>query len=173
MKFNIWKILWGKQNFSLTYRKMCVFNTISLSAKHRTSTCFTRGVLAESILHEQMISFVRESNDSPSEFLHSCTCVTEKVLTWPRIRDISRDVKSSSHRSRRVGATRVPITSARNCPCFAETKSRNLPAERGPDPELAILIFHRKRLMHVPICVSITFVNVSTLFWLSVEFPYL
>lgn len=65
------------------------------------STCFTRDVLTGCILYEQMISFVRESNDSPSEFLHPRTCVTEEILTWSRNRDISRDAqKRARHRFR-------------------------------------------------------------------------
>lgn len=63
---------------------------------HKTGMYFTRGVSAVFIFHEQMISLVRESNDSPSEFLHPRTCVTEKVFTWPRSRDISWDTKASS-----------------------------------------------------------------------------
>lgn len=44
---------------------------------------------------------VRESNDSPSEFLHPRTCVTEEILTWSGNRDISRDAqKRTRHRFR-------------------------------------------------------------------------
>lgn len=52
----------------------------------RTSARFApAGVLARSILHERTISFARESNESPGEFLHPRTCATEKVSpTWPR-----------------------------------------------------------------------------------------
>lgn len=129
-----------------------IFAIVSLSAEHKMSTCFTRNVLAGCILHEQMISFIRESNDSPSKFLHPRTCVTEEILTWPRNRDISRDSqKQVRHRSREE-----PVRHEFQLPPFWIALVL-LPATRRTDLELVISIFYRKCLMCVPIYVLTIF----------------
>jgi len=63
-------------------KKSPIFDAVRLSAEYRNGRVFHSGQCF-SRLHfprEQMISLVRESNDSPSEFLHPRTCVTEKLF---------------------------------------------------------------------------------------------
>lgn len=104
------------------------------------STCFTRDVLTSCILHEQMISFVRKSNDSPSEFLHPRTCVTEERSSPDRETAIYLATRKSELG---IDFEKLVRRHEFQLPPFGIALVL-LPAMRRTDLKLVILIFYRK-----------------------------